>query len=118
MHDSIVEFIKNAGLVTITTFLIVIVCVLMGLGLFLFARATVAVRWLLLVGIVPVLSGILALYLKFKYAGVVMMGMPTPETIAASKREGIIDVIAGLTAGAAILLLAIVRRQKIKNANG
>jgi hypothetical protein len=118
MHDSIVEFIKNAGLVTIITFLIVIICVLMGPGLFLLARTTVAVRWLLLVGIVPVLSGILALYLKFKYAGVVMMGMPTEHTIAASKREGVIDVIAGSTAGAAILLLAIIRRRTIKNSNG
>src|SRR3954469_11174045 len=118
MHDSIVDFIKNAGLVTIITFLSVIICVLMGLGLFFLARTTVAVRWLLFVGIVPVLSGILALYPKFKYAGVVMLGTPTEHMIAASKREGIIDLIAGSTAGAVILLLAIIRRRTIKNSNG
>jgi hypothetical protein len=118
MPDSILDFIKNAGLITVLTFLIVVICVLIGFGLFWFARSTAAMRCFLFVGIVPVLSGILALYLKFKYADVVLKGMATPATIAANRKEGVIDLIAGLVTGLTILLLATIRRRLIKNANG
>jgi hypothetical protein len=111
MPDSVLDFAKNAGLITLLTFLIVVICVLIGLGLFVFARRAAAMRWFLLIGIVPVLSGILALYLKFKYASVVMIGMPTAQSIAASRKEGVIDLIAGSAAGTMILMLATVRRR-------
>jgi hypothetical protein len=118
MPDSILDFIKNAGLITILTFLTAVICVLIGLGLFFFARSTAARRCWLFIGIVPVLSGILALYLKFKYANAVLKGMATPATIAANRKEGVIDLIVGSATGLTILLLATIRRRLIKNANG
>ena len=118
MSESVLDFIRNAGLVTVFTFLIVAFCVLIGFGLFVFARTTATLRWFWLIAILPVLSGILGLYLKFKYANVTMFGMASPQMIAANHREGIIDFFVGTAAGITILLFAMIRRRLNRNSNG
>ena len=117
MSEAVTNFIKNASLITVINFFIFVTFVLIGFALFFFARTKSAMRWFLLIGIVPITSGILAMYLKYKYADTVMTDGATPETIAASHREGLIDLAAGAAGFMVILILMTVRRRLNKELN-
>ena len=118
MSEAVTNFIKNASLITVINFFIFVTFVLIGSSLFFFAQTKSAMRWFLLIGIVPITSGILAMYLKYKYADTVMTDGATPETIAASQREGLIDLAAGAAGFVVILILMTVRRRLNKELNG
>jgi hypothetical protein len=115
---TVVEFIKNADLITILDFLIITASILAGFGLFLFARTKSRIRWFLLIGMVPLLSGILAMYLKYRYAGVAMLGPWSAAAAVADRHEGLIGFAAGVTGSIAVLLLGTIHQRSISRRHG
>jgi hypothetical protein len=120
MVEALTDFIKNAGLFTLLHFLITAILIFVGIALFAFARTRRAMMWFLIIGILPVVSGILTMFLKNRIldSGIGMFGRLSPEGIAAGRREALVDLVGGFTGGIAILLLRAWRQQLIRKANG
>jgi hypothetical protein len=107
MHVILIDFIKNAGLVTLFHLCITTIVLIGGVSFFLLARTRNAMRWFLLIGILPLLSGILTLFVKNRLldTGKGMFAPLTAEDIAAGRREAWIDLGIGVVASLLILLL-------------
>ena len=112
MSEGVTEFIRNAGLSTLFHLLLTAISLLIGCGLLFLARTRTEMSFFLTVGILPAVSGILAMYFKYKYSNVGMFAPPGPEAITAAKREGWIDLGVGLSAAIMILFLRS-RRQRL-----
>lgn len=94
MAEAFTELLKNAGLITLAHFLLLLIFLLAGLVFLIRARTRGHMRWFLAVGILPAVSGILAMYFKLKItnAGIGLMGRLGPEEIAAGRREALVDL--------------------------
>ena len=95
MSGALAHFFRNAGLTTFAHPLLTIISMLIGFVLFFLARTRKEMSFFLAVGILPAVSGILAMYFKYKYSNVGMFGPPGPEAITAGKREAWIDLSVG-----------------------
>jgi len=118
MPEAVTDFIRNAGFSTLAHFLVTAISVLIGLILLFLVRTRKEMSFLLAVGILPAVSGILAMYFKYRYSSVGMFGPPGPEEIAAAKREAWIDLSVGFAAAAGILLLRSVVNARIQKRDG
>lgn len=105
MFDAVVDFIRNAGLITLAHLLLTAISLMIGCALLFLARTRMEMSFFIAVGILPAVSGILAMYFKYRYSNVGMLAAPGPEAIAAAKREAWIDLSVGLAAAAMILFL-------------
>jgi hypothetical protein len=105
MSEAVTDFIKHAGLSTVAHLLLAVISILFGVALFFLARTRRAMSFFFVVGILPAVSGILAMYSTNKYSTVTMFGRPRSEDIAAAHRDGWIDLAVGLGAAGAILFL-------------
>jgi hypothetical protein len=105
MARVLTEFIRNAGLISLLNLLLITLCIVAGLVFFFRARATGHMRWFLGVGILPTISGILAMYFKLKItnAGIGLFGRLGPEAIAVGRREALVNLVIGVAASAGIL---------------
>jgi hypothetical protein len=111
VSEAVTDFIKNAGLTTIAHFLLTGMLILIGLTLFFLARTRGAMAFFLAVGILPAVSGILAMSLKYRYSCFGMFAPADPEAIAAAHREAWIDLSLGIAAALVILFLRTWRRR-------
>jgi hypothetical protein len=118
MFGAVTDFIRNAGLTTFVHFLVTAISILIGFAWFFLARTRREMSFFLAVGILPAVSGILAMYFKYKYSNVGMFAPPGPEEIAAAKREAWIDLSVGLAAAVMIVFLRSWRRRLIVKRDG
>jgi hypothetical protein len=118
MSEAVTEFIKNAGLSTVGHFLLIAISLVIGVAFFFLARTRKEMSFFLAVGILPAVSGILAMYFRNKYSGVGMFGPPGPEAIALAQKEAWIDLSAGIAAASVILLLRSWRQRMNRKRDG
>jgi hypothetical protein len=107
MGEALTDFIKNAGLVTLLHFSVTGILFLVSLGFLLSAPTRRQMSWFLGIGILPALSGILAMYFKNRVldTGRDAFGPLGPEAIAAGRREALINLGVGVAGTTAILAL-------------
>jgi hypothetical protein len=67
MGEALTDFIKNAGLGTLLHFSVTGILFLVSLGFLLSARTRHQMWWFLGIGILPALSGILAMYSRIEF---------------------------------------------------
>jgi uncharacterized membrane-anchored protein len=111
MPEAVADFIKDAGLCTLAHLLLTAIAILSGVALFFLARTRKQMSFFLLVGILPAVSGILAMYFTNKYSTPGMFDPPGPKEIAAAHRDAWIDLTVGLASAGVILLLRDWRRR-------
>jgi len=87
MGETLTEFVKQAGLFTVLHFFITKVLILIGIAFFIFGQSKTAMWWFLGIGILPVLSGILTMYLENRLLdiGLGMFGRLGPQEIASGR---------------------------------
>ena len=105
MSEAVTDFIKNAGLSAVAHLLVTAISILLGVALFFLARTGKEMAFFLAVGILPAVSGILAMYFTNKYSTVGMFAPASPEAIAAAHRDAWVDLTVGLATAGGLLLL-------------
>ena len=105
--EALTEFVKHATLLTLLNFLIVIVFLLLGVSIAIFARSRKAMKGLLVISFVPALSGILTTYFQNRIldSGQGMFGQLSPHVIALGRRDALIS--GGVGVAGTVLLLSI-----------
>ena len=105
--EALTEFVKHAGLLTLLNFLIVIVFLLLGVTIAIFARSRKAMKGLLAISFVPAFSGILTTYFQYRIidSGLGMFGQLSPHAIALGRRDALIS--GGVGVAGTVLLLSI-----------
>ncbi len=118
MREALTDFVKNAGLFTVLHFFITIVVLLLGLAMTIVVRRRAGEIWLLLIGLIPAISGILAWYFENDIANHrrAMFGRLTDEGVASVRHEALIDLIFGLFAAGVVAGLGIWRRRRNREA--
>ena len=118
MREALSDFVKNAGLFTVFHFFITTLVLLVGLGMTMLVRRRAAKNWVLVIGFIPALSGILAWYFESDIANhrLGMFGSLNDAGVAAVRREALIDLIVGLAGTAVLLGLLMWRRENNRKA--
>src|SRR5437016_5324661 len=115
MGESLTDFVKQAGLFTLLHFFTTAILLLISIAFFIFARSKRAMWWFLGIGVLPVVSGILAMRLKNRLldTGIGMFGELSPQAIASGRLEAIIDL--GVGAAGTILILLLIQWRWLLN---
>lgn len=113
--EALTDFIKNAGGLTLLHFLVTGILLLVAIIMFIAARSHTAMPWFTIISFVPVLSGILSMYLKNRLLETEMgkFGRLSSEAIA-EDREAIICAATAIGAtGTTLMVLLRVLRTRL-----
>ena len=106
------EAVKNFGLFTVLHLFITTVALLVGLAMTMLVRGRAGEIWLLVIGFIPALSGILAWHFENRIANhrLGMFHRLSDAGVAAVRHAALIDLIVGSLVAAVLLGLGVWRK--------
>jgi hypothetical protein len=107
--ETLTDFLKNATLLTLLTLLITVISILFGIVILIFARRQRPMYWVLAIATLPLLAGLVTLYVDNRTldTGRGMFGRLTDHAIAAGRRDALITAVIGSVGAIVVFLLGV-----------
>ena len=117
MVETLTDFLKNATVLTLLTILITLISILGSIVVLIFARGQRLFYWLVGAATLPLLFGLLSMYVDNRLldTGMGMFGKLSSEAIAAGRRDARITACIGVGGALVVFLMSEFGLKKSRN---
>ena len=116
MAQAVTDFLRNSGLLDLLNILTAAIFMLVGLVAWIVSESPRHIYKLLGLGMVPLLIGLLTMYVDYRTSGISMFGTPDGAAIAARRQAALINGIIGALAALVFMATGMLgRKRKIGN---
>ena len=115
MAQAVTDFLRNAGLLDLLNMLIAAIFVVIGLASFV-SRRPMHLYKLMGLAMVPLLLGLVTMYVDYTTSGIGMFGTPSEAAIAARRQAALINGVIGALGALVFVALGMLgRKSRIGN---